>query len=544
MQYYKFSCFLGRNSTENDICKRIFLIFLPICLPTFFEPIHDFKICLTFQNGHAIIITRKTIRGENMMYPFRRSFFYDVQKAIERTAVTFILGARKCGKTVCMNQLADDYQTSELFDNVYYVDVKNDCPRLKDKISLKKRIINDIDNNRKVLYLIDEATYLDAPDVTIGQIRNAYSRQGGRNTRIVFAGSQSRALEYWGKSEFSGFSSFVNPTFLSYAEWLTWKGFTEISEETYFQFIRGTREFYCDFVSIKDYLYGCLDETVKSNNNAENFVPENDCSGLTDDMLLDVLYATLFSLHNSGTYFSFSKPDSLSRKLITYFSELFSISEDLIEAYAKDILKERYANLKSMTSYDLKKALHFLDSCGLITITPQVSNINEPLHLDGKIAIPETGKITKEEIFARNNICIAYPMFYVDIMEQILGNTLTDAMPHKILGSIVECHVRGLLPNVKCVEYRANDNTEIDYIHLSLYTAIEITISDKKPKNVHFDVLPDNSEYRKILLTKTKSDVSNGIERVPYYQFIYDNSDGSPIRQQLKHKTIITPNRR
>ena len=135
-------------------------------------------------------------------------------------------------------------------------------------------------------------------------------------------------------------------------------------------------------------------------------------------------------------------------------------------------------------------------------------------------------------------------MFYVDIMEQILGNTLTDAMPHKILGSIVECHVRGLLPNVKCVEYRANDNTEIDYIHPSLYTAIEIAISDKKPKNVHFDVLPDNSEYRKILLTKTKRDVSNGIERVPYYQFIYDNSDGSPIRQQLKHKTIITPNRR
>ena len=417
-------------------------------------------------------------------YPFKRSFYYNVQKAIAKTAVTFILGARKCGKTVCMNQLANAYQTNEQFENVYYVDAKNDCPRIKDKIALKKQIISDIDNNRKSLYLIDEATYLDAPDATIGQIRNAYSRQAGRDTRIVFAGSQSRALEYWGKSEFSGFSSFVKPTFLSYPEWLAWKGMTEVSAETYFQFIRGTREFYRDFVSMKDYLYGCLDETVKSNNNAENFVPENDCRGLTDDMLLDVLYATLFSLHNSGTYFSFSKADSLSRKLITHFSERFSISEEMIEDYAKDILKERYANIKSMSAYDLKKALKFLDNCGLITITPEISSFGEALHLDGKLSVPENGKATKEEIFAKNNICIAYPMFYVDIMEQILGDTLTDAMPHKILGSIVECHVRGLLPNTRCVEYRANNSTEIDYIHSSLYTAIEITISDKKPKNV------------------------------------------------------------
>ena len=254
---------------------------------------------------------------------------------------------------------------------------------------------------------------------------------------------------------------------------------------------------------------------------------------------------TLFSLHNSGTYFSFSKGDSLSRKLITHFSERFSISEEMIEDYAKDILKERYANLKSMSAYDLKKALKFLDNCGLITITPEISSFGEALHLDGKLSVPENGKATKEEIFARNNICIAYPMFYVDIMEQILGDTLTDAMPHKILGSIVECHVRGLLPNTRCVEYRANNSTEIDYIHSSLYTAIEITISDKKPKNVHFEELPESSEYRKILLTKTKKDILNEIERVPYYQFIFDNSAGkflvNPHLLNREHKSIITP---
>ena len=40
-----------------------------------------------------------------MEYSFFRDFFYDVKSSIEKNAVTFILGPRKCGKTVCLKQL-------------------------------------------------------------------------------------------------------------------------------------------------------------------------------------------------------------------------------------------------------------------------------------------------------------------------------------------------------------------------------------------------------------------------------------------------------
>ena len=480
-------------------------------------------------------------------YGFKRSFFFDAQRAIEKTAVSFILGPRKCGKTVCLNQLADYYDASSMFDTVVYADAKNDYTTQAEKIKLKSRIINDIRLNHKTLYLIDEATYLDNPDATLGQIRSAYSQQPGRNTRIVFTGSQSTALGYWARMQFSGCASLVQPTFLSYPEWLAYKGISEVSAKTYFEFINGTREFYQDFVSVKDYLFGCLHETVTSNNNPEETVPSENYYELTDEMLLDVLYGTLFSLHNSGSYASFARRDALSSKLITHFSERFSITSDVVNDYVSEFLKERYNHLKEMTAIQLFEALKFLDECGLITITPEVDSLEKLPKLDGKIAIRDDGYYNKEILWLKNNICISYPMFFVDIMQDVLGTTLTDAMPHSILGSIVECHVRGLLPNTHCVEYRSSDTYEVDYINTAMKTAVEITIADKKPKNVHFEKLQEHESYRKILLTASRCEVKDKIEYVPYFRFIFDNSPGKELlskdaRPNTKfRKRIITP---
>lgn len=41
----------------------------------------------------------------NAGYPFKRNFYYDIEKAIEKSNVVFLLGPRKCGKTVALLQL-------------------------------------------------------------------------------------------------------------------------------------------------------------------------------------------------------------------------------------------------------------------------------------------------------------------------------------------------------------------------------------------------------------------------------------------------------
>lgn len=116
-------------------------------------------------------------------YPFKRNFYYETEKAIEKSAVSFVLGARKCGKSICMKQLESSIKEA------VYVDVKKDFESDIEKIKFMKQVRNDIENNKKIVYLIDEATYLHFPDKEIAETAGAFSDVKNTNTKIVFAGS-------------------------------------------------------------------------------------------------------------------------------------------------------------------------------------------------------------------------------------------------------------------------------------------------------------------------------------------------------------------
>ena len=54
----------------------------------------------------------------NFCYPFKRFFYYDMEKAMEKSNVVFLLGPRKCGKTVALLQFEKNR------DNVKYYNFK------------------------------------------------------------------------------------------------------------------------------------------------------------------------------------------------------------------------------------------------------------------------------------------------------------------------------------------------------------------------------------------------------------------------------------
>lgn len=465
-------------------------------------------------------------------YSFKRSFYYDVEKAIKESSVTFVLGARRCGKTVCLHQLEEAFSQSEEFDKVIYADAKRS---LEDNLS-KSKFINSvktaIENNESVLFLIDETTYLNQPDGAIMDIQDAFTSCHNTNTKVVFTGSQSMALDCWGHRAFAGDAVYIEADFLSYPEWLAFKGVSEVSENTYAQFIAGTREFYSNFHSTKEYLRGCLEETVISNHKSLNIIYNNDCSSLNDEMLLDVLYASLISLHNHINYHSFTKKEVLEDTISRFFADEVSKIGDDFKKRVYDILSSRYENFQNMTAANLIKSLQFLDNCGLITVTPVTEELKIDTYYNKNLLSDFGEKPSKEQLMKDLNICIKYPMFYVDIVQALLKEQMPDKLPNNLLGSIVECHVRGLLPNTGCLEYH-REGTELDYINISNKTAVEITVSDKKLSGVHFEVLPEEDDYRKILLTKSKFKVLYGVEFVPYYRFIYDNSVGTDIAHSL-----------
>ena len=94
-----------------------------------------------------------------------------------------------------------------------------------------------------------------------------------------------------------------------------------------------------------------------------------------------------------------------------------------------------------------------------------------------------------------------------------------------VLGSIVECQMRGLLPQDGAFEYHNTEDREIDYINRNHRMAVEITISNKQTKDIHLDLIPEEEEYLKVLLSKDifKMDGKNIV--APYYQMIYKLSE-------------------
>lgn len=444
-------------------------------------------------------------------YTFKRDFYADVVHSIQKSRATIVLGPRKCGKTVCLTQIKDRY------DNAEYVDFKQKTEKEGSDIFL--RIQKSIEDDEDKIYLLDEITYAPNPEKNICILAGLFSEYDTKHMKVVFAGSQSLALERWGHIAFGGSAGFIRPNFLSYSEWLKYERITEPSAESYERFLYGAMDFY-GFTSMKDYLQGCLDETILSNAKTSNYIYGNDCYLLDADVLLDVCYATLFTLHNHVANSTFMKNDYLKEDIGVYFAKV--CNELNLDSRIGDSFVSRYKSFERRDLKTLEQAFLFLRNCDLITVTPVVSDLSNVPDLEQEFKLISHGEKArinfKEDLFRDFNMCIKYPVFYIAILKDVLKEQMPTHLPHGLLGSIMECQVRGMLPVRGAVEYHNINDEEIDYVNVIDRTAVEITIANKPLKETHFDCLPDN--YKCCLLTKDKTDTIQSIQRISYYDFI------------------------
>ena len=179
---------------------------------------------------------------------FKREMFFEVKNALQQHNVIFLLGPRKCGKTIAQMQLNKELPTSELYD---FKTVTKE-----ESMDLVNRIIFSIKNNDDIIYLLDEVTYMHFVDVELAKIARLFTEQkiteNEVRTKIVFTGSQSVALEAWGRIAFCNEARFIKSNFLSYREWLQWKNRTDISRQSYLEFINGDYRCRADNFDIKN----------------------------------------------------------------------------------------------------------------------------------------------------------------------------------------------------------------------------------------------------------------------------------------------------
>lgn len=452
---------------------------------------------------------------------FYRDFVVDLENFLKGPYnVLFLLGPRKCGKTVALHQIHKRFPTSKLYD-FKAGSTSTVIAEIKDAILSQKRDI----------FLLDEITYLDGADRELAELSNAFDFCLQSNVKIIITGSQSVALRTWGHRAFSATAQYLQVPFLKYSEWLRYKNLKS-SENAFMDFVMHSWDFY-KLDSLKEYLQSCLDETIISNSKSLNVIFDNDCDSLTPELLIAVMYTVMYTLHNHFSYPNFRKSTRLEDDLHYWFTEV-----DMDEkAYAN--FTSHYSLLKSISFDVFRRAVLFLLKSDLITITYFSRGIDDQIDILGELTTRNPSIKNLDEFFVYFNICIKYPMFYLAVLKELIRPQRTDVdfkINGAILGSIVECYVRGLLGK-QSYEYHDLNDSEIDYVDYSTYTAVEFTISNKRMSKTHFDKL--SGDWLCVLLSKDRTDKKSGIYEIPYYVFVEKLEQNVDLRDVVLTFQII-----
>lgn len=449
---------------------------------------------------------------------FKRDFYTHLVDAVNKNDVTFLFGPRHCGKTYAMKQMNRDIANSE------FIDIKlTDCSQ-DSMLELLDRIRTSHQNNQNIIYLVDEVTYLYSPEMFVSTLYEIFNFSESNDTRVLLTGSQSVALRSWEGKYFCGCCGVVEADFMNYAEWLRYKQYDTPTATNYFEFLITIHEFY-KLGSVESYLEGCLDETVRSNLKAYTAIRNNSADGLTAEVLLDILFCALVNVHIGVIYNTFTRRSQLESQVKHFFSKYYS--EDVKHRLA-DVIISRYSSLAGMSRNTLRNALVFLYRNSLIGFTWKGTKLKH-IHIESDIMadnFPEfsrddNGVFTnyKQELFDSLGIYIKHPMFYVGLLQLVFKDDMPDSIPNDLLGDIVECHVRSLLPSEgQYVYHEPVTDREVDYVNDIHNLAVEITVSDKH--GTCFELLPET--HNNILLSATKDDTSDKFTRIPYYKYIYN----------------------
>lgn len=168
---------------------------------------------------------------------------------------------------------------------------------------------------------------------------------------------------------------------------------------------------------------------------------------MSKELVKSFLYSVLLSLHNKPNYNTF---------LRTYDNKLNNVKKNLIlegldkeklkKAITNNLILKYLQNLPTIQSNTLLDIILFLMECDLINVTVCSDKQDDLTYnwLNKKLDIKE---ITPINFFRDNNITIKYPLFYVNILKELaisLNLDLNILLTPGILGSIVECNIRGL----------------------------------------------------------------------------------------------------
>ena len=186
-------------------------------------------------------------------YAFKSDAYDEVLRAMRDNSVVFLTGPHKCGKTVCLTQIAEALHNSVTV-NFRHIQTDND------KLLALDEVYDAIKTNRECVFLLDDFEYSFCPELAIEKISNLFYDSDTTNTKtkIVFTGNPMNAITTWANRAFGKNAAKVRMKFLTYEEHLRVTGRQKSEEDMHTQFCLHTGEEFYHIGSLEEYLGECL----------------------------------------------------------------------------------------------------------------------------------------------------------------------------------------------------------------------------------------------------------------------------------------------
>jgi uncharacterized protein len=370
----------------------------------------------------------------------RENYLSRIRGFYESDLVKILVGIRRCGKSVILNQIIEELKESGCDDNhIIYINFEYiEYEELKDYKKLNKYVKNQLLDKNKYYIFLDEIQKVENFEEVVNSLRASTN-----NISIFITGSNSKLLSQELSSVLSGRYVIFNIFPLSYKEFIELSKKKPKDEDTFWNFVKwGGLPNRCQFENvnnIKDYLHSVFDSII-----LRDVV---DRLGLKDTVLFNLLLQ--YIVDTTGREFSaenvinFLKTEGKSISTETLYSYLDALCKALIirKIYRYDIHGK--AILKTLNKY-------YMTDLGIAQIKNNDFEINKSFAIENVVYNEllqrgydvYIGKIKDKEvdfIAIKDNIKKYYQVSYLlvndDVIEREFGafKVIDDNYPKYVL---------------------------------------------------------------------------------------------------------------
>lgn len=370
----------------------------------------------------------------------RENYLSRIRGFYESDLVKILVGIRRCGKSVILNQIIDELKESGCDDDhIIYINFEYiEYEELKDYKKLNKYIKDQLLDKNKYYIFLDEIQKVENFEEVVNSLRASTN-----NISIFITGSNSKLLSQELSSVLSGRYVLFNIFPLSYKEFIELSKKKPKDEETFWNFVKwGGLPNRCQFENennIKDYLHSVFDSII-----LRDVV---DRLGLKDTILFNLLLQ--YIVDTTGREFSaenvinFLKTEGKSISTETLYIYLDALCKALIirKIYRYDI--HGRAILKTLNKY-------YMTDLGIAQIKNNAFEINKSFAIENvvynellqrgyDVYIGKTKDGEVDFIATKDNIKEYYQVAYLlandDVIEREFGafKSIDDNYPRYVL---------------------------------------------------------------------------------------------------------------